>query len=649
MRSPGDPGGAPGRALGYHGRDGRIAPAAKDASDPFPDCRRMSLSPDLAAARETLSRVFGYDDFRPGQWEIIEAWRAGRGVLAVMPTGSGKSMCYQLPALLDGGLTVVVSPLIALMRDQVSQLERQGVAAAALNSSNSEEENAAIWRAIREESLRLLFVSPERLMIEGFADRLRRAGVKRLAVDEAHCVSEWGHDFRPEYREIAHAAQAMGNPPVLALTATAGRSTRADIVERLFTEPPEIFVHSFDRPNLSIAFAEKNAPRRQIEAFLARHRSQSGIVYCASRAATERLAAALSERGHEALPYHAGLDGSVRQRNQDRFLQEDGLVMVATVAFGMGVNKPDVRFVLHADMPSSVEAYYQEIGRAGRDGLPAETLTLYSLEDMALRRRQIGEKTLDETRAKIEHRRFSALAMLCEGAGCRRQQLLAYFDEEAEPCGRCDHCAGRIKLVDATIEAQKALSAVVRTGQRFGAGHLADVLTGQKTPAVERHGHDGVKTFGVGADRPRLHWMALVRQLFAVQALEEASAEHGGFRLTERGEGILYGRERLDLPEIKERREANQPGGRRGRGRTSPDEMDGPQARILAGLKRKRLEIAREEGVAAYMVFPDRTLIEMAESMPSTLADMRRVGGVGERKLERYGEAFLEALAEAAS
>lgn len=618
----------------------RDAPDSRRADDP-----RMSLP----AARETLSRVFGYDDFRPGQWEIIEAWRAGRGVLAVMPTGSGKSMCYQLPALLDGGLTVVVSPLIALMRDQVSQLERQGVAAAALNSSNSEDENAAIWRSIREESLRLLFVSPERLMIEGFADRLRRAGVKRLAVDEAHCVSEWGHDFRPEYREIAHAVEAMGNPPVLALTATAGRSTRADIVERLFREEPAIFVHSFDRPNLSIAFAEKNAPRRQIETFLARHRGQSGIVYCASRAATERLSAALSERGHEALPYHAGLDGLVRQRNQDRFLQEDGLVMVATVAFGMGVNKPDVRFVLHADMPSSVEAYYQEIGRAGRDGLPAETLTLYSLEDMALRRRQIDEKALDETRAKIEHRRFSALAMLCEGAGCRRRQLLAYFDEEAEPCGRCDHCAGRVKMVDATIEAQKTLSAVVRTGQRFGAGHLADVLTGQKTPAVERHGHDGVKTFGVGADRPRAHWMALVRQLFAVQALEEASAEHGGFRLTERGEDILFGRERLELPEIKERREADQPGGRRLRGRAMADEMDGPNARILAGLKRRRLEIAREEGVAAYMVFPDRTLIEMAEAMPSTLADMRRIGGVGERKLERYGEAFLEALAEAAS
>lgn len=602
----------------------------------------------LAAARDLLSRTFGHADFRPGQWDIIEAWRAGRGVLAVMPTGSGKSICYQLPALMDGGLTIVVSPLIALMRDQVSQLERQGVAAAALNSSNGEEENAAIWRALREGALRLLFVSPERLAIDGFAERLRRAGAVRLAVDEAHCVSEWGHDFRPEYREIARAAEAMGNPPVLALTATAGEGTRKDIVERLFPQPPDIFVHSFDRPNLSLAFAEKSAPRRQIEAFLARRRGQSGIIYCSSRAGTERIASGLVERGIEALPYHAGLDAETRQRNQDRFLQEDGLVMAATVAFGMGVNKPDVRFVVHADMPSSVEAYYQEIGRAGRDGLPAETLTLYSLEDMAMRRRQIDEKALDEERARIEHRRFSALALLCEGAGCRRRQLLAYFDEEAQPCGRCDHCLGRLKLVDATIEAQKALSAVMRTGQRFGAGHLADVLTGQKTPNVERHGHDGVKTFGVGSDQSRAHWMALVRQLFAIQALEEASAEHGGFRITAHGEDILFGRERVELPEIRERNET-EPGFRRSKGRAMPEPLDGPHARVLAGLKRRRLEIAREEGVAAYMVFPDRTLIEMAEAMPATLSDMRRIGGVGERKLERYGEAFLEALAEAAS
>ncbi|MBL8589397.1 MAG: DNA helicase RecQ [Methylobacteriaceae bacterium] len=602
-----------------------------------------------AAARAALSRIFGYADFRPGQAEIIAAHRAGRPVLAVMPTGSGKSMCYQLPAVLDGGLTVVVSPLIALMRDQVRQLEAQGVAAAALNSAMGDAETATTWRALRVKSLRLLYVSPERLLTDGFAARLKELGVTRLAVDEAHCVSEWGHDFRPEYREIARAAQAMGDPPVLALTATAGRATRADIVERLFPRPPEIFVHSFDRPNLSLAFAEKQAPRRQIAAFLSRRRGQSGILYCASRAGTERLAAALEADGFDALAYHAGLDAQTRQTRQDRFQQEDGVVMVATVAFGMGVNKPDVRFVVHADMPSSVEAYYQEIGRAGRDGLPADTLTLYSLEDMALRRRQIDEKALDETRARIEHRRFGALTMLCEGVGCRRQQLLAYFDEASPPCGRCDHCNGEIRLRDATLEAQKALSAVARTGQRFGAGHIADVLTGSASAAVTRHRHDAIKTFGVGRDLPRTHWMGLMRQLFAAQALEEASSEHGGFRLTEKGEAILFGREKLELPELRaptrDRAEAK---GRRAARRAAVEAAEaGPQGAVLAALKRKRLALAREEGVAAYMIFPDRTLIEMAAERPATLDEMRAISGVGERKLVRYGEAFLEALEEA--
>ena len=601
-------------------------------------------------ARAVLARVFGYSDFRPGQGEIIDAWRAGRDVLAVMPTGSGKSMCYQLPALLDGGLTIVVSPLIALMRDQVRQLQALGVSAGALNSAQDPDETSAIWRALREGSLRLLYVSPERLLVEGFAERLKSAGARRLAVDEAHCVSEWGHDFRPDYRDLRRAAEALGNPPILALTATAGRAVREDVVARLFSGPPEIFVHSFDRPNLDLAFAEKSAPRRQIEEFLGRHRGDSGIVYCASRAATERLATTLTERGFPALPYHAGLDARIRQDHQDRFLQEDGLIMVATVAFGMGVNKPDVRFVIHADMPASVEAYYQEIGRAGRDGLPAQTLTLYSLEDMALRRRQIADKALDEERARIEHRRFGALGMLCEGVGCRRRQLLAYFDEASQDCGRCDVCRGGMRLADATLDAQKALSAAARTGQRFGAGHLADVLMGTPTPSVTARGHDAIKTFGVGADQSKAFWQARLRQLFAAGALEEASAEHGGFRLTAKGEAILLGRETIALPDPKlkstERLAAD---GRRGKRRAAVVEIEaGPQGAILAALKKKRLELAREEGVAAYMIFPDKTLIEIVEAMPATLAELRRVQGVGEVKLARYGELFLEALEAAA-
>ena len=378
----------------------------------------------LPAARRCLKSVFGYDDFRPGQAEVISAVLEGKPVLAVMPTGSGKSMCYQLPALVDEGLTLVVSPLIALMRDQVQQLRALGVEAGSINSSNDDEESDRVWQALRNGRLRLLFLSPERLAMDGLRQALARAGVKRIAIDEAHCVSEWGHDFRPEYRQIRAAVEAIGNVQVIGFTATADRNTRTDIVERLFDAPPSIFLHSFDRPNIDLRFAAKNQPRRQIAAFLQGRRGQSGIVYCASRDRTERMADWLNENGYEAVAYHAGMDSEKRSRNQDRFLQEDGVIVAATVAFGMGINKPDVRFVIHADMPGSVESYYQEIGRAGRDGLQSWTLTLCGVEDMALRRRQIDEKTIDDERRRIEHARLSRLTMLCESATCRRQALL---------------------------------------------------------------------------------------------------------------------------------------------------------------------------------------------------------------------------------
>ena len=592
-------------------------------------------------ARALLKSVFGYDDFRPGQAEIISAVLAGGPVLAVMPTGSGKSMCYQLPALIEERLTVVVSPLIALMRDQVTQLRALGVSAATLNSMNAAEENAAARRAMRDGELRLLFVSPERLMMDGLLAELRRAGPRRLAIDEAHCVSEWGHDFRPEYRQIGAAVEELGGIQAIGLTATADKATRADIAQRLFSTPPEVFLHSFDRPNIELNFAAKDQPRRQLARFLDRHRGASGIVYCGSRDRTERLADYFAEQGHEAVAYHAGLDQSVRNRNQDRFLQEDGVIAVATIAFGMGVNKPDVRFVAHADMPSSVEAYYQEIGRAGRDGLPADTLTLYGLDDMAFRRRQIDQKDLTDERRRIEHTRFSALAMLCETPACRRQTLLAYFDEKTERCGRCDVCLGRVSAYDGTIDAQKALSAVWRTGERFGAAYLADVLRGEASDAIRRNGHDAIKTFGVGADRSKHEWASILRQLFAAGALATASDEHGGFALTQKGADILRGRETMRLRsdpltprERKARRGAANEGG------ASPDE------RVLTALKRKRLELAREEGVPAFVIFADRTLIDMAARRPATLDDMLAVHGVGERKLARYGDAFLEALEE---
>ncbi|BBU61945.1 ATP-dependent DNA helicase RecQ [Methylosinus sp. C49] len=592
-------------------------------------------------ARALLKSVFGYEDFRPGQAEIIAAVLAGEPVLAIMPTGSGKSMCYQLPALVDGKLTVVVSPLIALMRDQVRQMRAYGVPAATLNSMNDAAENDEARRGIRTGELRLLFVSPERLVMPGLIAELQRAGAARLAIDEAHCVSEWGHDFRPEYRELGATAATLG-AQVVGLTATADKATRADIAQRLFKTNPHVFLHSFDRPNLALNFAAKDSPRRQLLRFLEKHRGESGIVYCSSRDATEKLAAYFAERGHETIAYHAGLEQTLRNRNQDRFLQEDGIIAVATIAFGMGVNKPDVRFVAHADMPSSVESYYQEIGRAGRDGLPADTLTLYGLDDMAFRRRQIDQKDVADERKRIEHDRFSALAMLCETPSCRRQTLLAYFDEESPPCGRCDVCLGQVQVYDGTVDAQKALSAAMRTGQRFGAGYLADILIGEASEAVRRNGHDSIKTFGVGKDRSKQDWSAILRQLFAARAL--ASTEHGGFHLTQKGEDILFGRAQISLR--RDPLTAKAPRGKRGEApRATP--LDEQEERVLAALKKKRLELARDAGLPAYMVFPDRTLIEMASRRPATLDEMRRVQGVGEHKLAQYGDAFLEALSDA--
>ncbi|HUO55440.1 MAG TPA: DNA helicase RecQ [Rhodoblastus sp.] len=596
----------------------------------------------LVLARRVLRNVFGFDAFRPGQEEIVEAVLAGAPVLAVMPTGSGKSLCYQLPALVGEGLTLVVSPLIALMRDQVGQLRALGVAAATLNSMTDEAEVRETWSQIRAGALKLLFLSPERLALGGLVEALSRANVRRVAVDEAHCICEWGHDFRPEYRMIRQSVENLGGPQVIAFTATADKAMRAEIAERLFDSQPKVFVHSFDRPNISLAFAPKDQPRKQLRAFLLPRRGQSGIVYCASRARAETLADEFAAQGLETVVYHAGLDTARRNAHQDRFLSEDGVVAFATVAFGMGVNKPDVRFVAHADMPSSIEAYYQEIGRAGRDGLPAEAFTLYGVEDMALRRRQIDEKDIADERRRFEHQRFSALAALCEASSCRRQILLAHFNEQADACGRCDVCLGQVALRDGTIEAQKALSAVARTGQRFGAGYLCNLLMGVNSEALERNGHAALKTFGVGAGRSRSQWASTFRQLFAAGALKAASAEHGGFALTEKGEAILFGREKFVLREDPPRRETEKTA------RAARTEViDKAEGAVFEALRKLRRELAQDQGIAAYMVFADRTLLEMAAKRPATIAEMRAIHGVGERKAALYGQVFLKAIAQA--
>ncbi|WP_375408258.1 DNA helicase RecQ [uncultured Methylobacterium sp.] len=604
----------------------------------------------LDEARRALKTTFGYDDFRPGQDEVIGAVLDGIDVFAVMPTGSGKSMTYQLPALVEHSLTVVVSPLIALMHDQVQQMRGFGVSAATLNSTVAEAEARETWRSIRAGDLRLLFVSPERLMMEGLIDALRGAGVRRLAVDEAHCVSQWGHDFRPEYRDLARARTALGDVQTLALTATADKATRADITERLFPAGRALkaFVHSFDRPNIRLTFAPKDQPTRQIERFLKHRRSESGIIYCSSRKRTEQLAEVLAKDGFNALPYHAGLDQGTRMRNQDTFLQEDGVVMTATVAFGMGINKPDVRFVCHADMPGNVEGYYQEIGRAGRDGLPADTLTLYGLDDMSLRRRQIDEKEVPDERRRVERRKLEAMIALCEGALCRRQSLLGYFDEQSEPCGRCDLCRSGTSLVDGTVNAQKLLSAIVRTGQRFGAAYVCDVVHGKESDQIRRNGHGALKTFGVGADKPVPAWRAILRQLFAAGAVAENADGHGGLSLTDQGEAILFGRQKVQVrpdpePRPAEARERRRAGPAR---EDAALDLDPATEALFQHLRGLRATIARAEGIAAFMVFPDRTLIEMARTKPVDLYALRTVHGVGERKRDAYGARFVEAIAE---
>jgi ATP-dependent DNA helicase RecQ len=591
----------------------------------------------LEKARAELSRAFGFPSFRPGQEEILRAVLGGEDVLAVMPTGSGKSLCFQLPPLARQGLTLVVSPLIALMRDQVAQLRELGVSAAALNSASDGNERQRIFSALENRSLRLLYVAPERLTRDDTLEMLSRAPIDLFAIDEAHCVSQWGHDFRPEYLRLREVAQILGRPQTIAVTATADAPTREDIVERLFHRRPRVFVRSFDRPNLFLAMRPKTNATRQLAERLEEHRGESGIIYCASRKRTEELAREFSVRGRRALPYHAGLEHNVRSHNQDSFLQEDGVVMCATIAFGMGVDKPDVRFVLHADMPSSIESYYQEIGRAGRDGLPADTFTLYGAGDIELRRRQIAESNSPEERKRVETSKLDDLVALCESARCRRQVLLGMFGEESGACGHCDVCKGAVRVVDGRIDAQKALSAVLRTSGRFFFGHLANILAGEATEAVTRHGHEQLKTFGVGKDRAAADWRGVLRQLLSAKLLDRDREDRDRLVVTEEGRRVLRGeapfalREDIFTPRTRrEKRVAPMPG-----------EAD---ADLLGALKALRGAMARAQNQPAYVIFPDRTLIEMAKEKPKTLDDLSAVHGIGAAKLQKYGAAFLAVI-----
>lgn len=592
---------------------------------------------DPDGPRAVLHRVFGFADFRPGQEEIARAVIDGRDVLAILPTGGGKSLCFQLPALCREGLTVVISPLIALMRDQVRALTEAGVVAGALTSATAPDEAETIFAAIDEGRLKLLYIAPERLASSATAGLLRRANCRLIAVDEAHCVSQWGHDFRPDYLRIGALRRSLG-VPLAAFTATADIETRAEIVARLFEGgDPQIFLRGFDRPNLRLAFAVKDNPRRQLLDFVARRRGSSGIVYCATRARTESLAKALTEAGHPARAYHGGMDDWERRQVEEAFQAEDDAVVCATVAFGMGVDKPDVRWVLQADLPKSIEAYWQEIGRAGRDGLPADTLTLFGPDDIRLRRAQIDESPAPPERRAADHGRLNALLGLADGMGCRRQMLLAYFGEVSQPCGNCDLCSAPAKVFDATEAVRKALSAMLRTGEWFGAGHLIDILTGKATEKVLARGHDQLPTFAVGRELPRAGWQALFRQMMGRDLIRPDPERHGALRMTEAARPILRGEQRIELRADTVAAARDRP---------EPKALVGEEdAGLLAALKAHRRALAEAAKVPPYVIFADRSLVEMAERRPSSLDDFARITGVGATKLEKYGASFLAVIA----
>ena len=599
----------------------------------------------LENAQRILKDVFGYDKFRGRQAAIIERVATGGDALVLMPTGGGKSLCFQVPALLRQGLAVVVSPLIALMDDQVATLDELGVAAVALNSTLSADDQRLIAERIRRGEIKLLYVAPERLVQPRMLAFLQNLQIALFAIDEAHCVSQWGHDFRPEYLQLGQLAELFPGVPRIALTATADMRTREEIVQRLHLENAERFLSSFDRPNIFYRILPKDQPRKQLLAFLAQRKGDAGIVYCMSRKKVEEVAAYLSEQGFPALPYHAGLPNELRAFNQKRFLNEEGLIMVATIAFGMGIDKPNVRFVAHLDLPKSLEAYYQETGRAGRDGLPAEAWMAYGLQDVIFLKQMLSNSEGDERHKRLEQHKLDAMLALCEQVTCRRQALLAYFDEQLpEPCGHCDICVDGVQTWDATEPARQALSAIYRSGQRYGVGHLVDILLGRDNDKVRSLGHQHLSVFGVGKALAETEWRTLFRQLVARGLVDVDIEGFGGLRLNDSCRPLLRGEVGLEL-----RRDPKPQSASKGGASSASQLVRGEERQQWEALRTLRRKLAEEHGVPPYVIFPDSTLLEMLRSQPNSLAEMARVSGVGARKLERYGEAFLAVLAGAES
>jgi ATP-dependent DNA helicase RecQ len=608
-------------------------------------------------AHNLLDTVFGYRTFRGLQEDVVGHVAHGGDALVLMPTGGGKSLCYQIPTLMRDGVGVVVSPLIALMQDQVDALRQLGLNAAYLNSTLDAATEARTERAAREGALDFVYLAPERVFTprgQALLHALHAGpGIALFAIDEAHCVSSWGHDFRPDYLELSQLGAVWPDVPRIALTATATPRTRTEIVARLGLARGRTFVAGFDRPNIVYRVVEKDDARRQLLAFLdARPADEAGIVYCLSRKKVEETAAWLEAQGRRSLPYHAGLDAATRRRHQDRFLREDGLIMTATIAFGMGIDKPDVRFVAHLDLPKSLEGYYQETGRAGRDGLPSEAWMAYGLGDVVQLRAFIEASESGPERKQVERAKLDDMLAYCETATCRRAVLLGYFGEErAGACGACDNCLAPPAMWDGTVAAQMALSAVLRTGERFGATHLVDVLLGKSGEKVERFGHDRLPTFGVGKERSEREWRQVIRQLVAHGLLEPDPEGHGGLRTTPSARAVLKGERRIEFRHAapaaaRAARKRGSRGGAAAGAEGAPGLAPGDSASFEA-LKAWRRGAALEQGVPAYVVFHDKTLIELARLKPRTLADLRGVTGVGEKKLERYGDAILQALREA--
>lgn len=648
--SPAPPSGAD-RAPGPHS-----GPGARPVRPPLPPAPVRTLAPDDDGPRpeplDVLRTVFGYDAFRGEQGEIIRTVVEGGDALVLMPTGGGKSLCYQIPALVRPGTGVVVSPLIALMQDQVDALSALGVRAGFLNSTQDPDQRRAVERAFLDGELDLLYLAPERLRVPATVELLDRGRISLFAIDEAHCVSQWGHDFRPDYLELSMLHERWPDVPRIALTATATAQTRTEIATRLQLDDARQFVASFDRPNIQYRIAPKASARAQLLDLLrTEHAGDSGIVYCLSRASVEQTAAFLTAEGIPALPYHAGLDRRVRAANQSRFLREDGLVMVATIAFGMGIDKPDVRFVAHLDLPKSVEGYYQETGRAGRDGLPSTAWLAYGLQDVVQQRRMIDTSDGDAAHRRRLGAHLDAMLALCETVTCRRVQMLAYFGQEAQPCGNCDTCLTPPESWDGTVAAQKLLSTVVRLererGQRYGAGHLVDILLGKQTPRITQLGHAALSTFGIGSDLSEGEWRGVVRQLLAQGLLAVDGDGYGTLRVTEASAAVLRGEH-----EVRLRREAERAARVRSRGTRGGSKqpaaavgLDDAATSTFEALRAWRAAAAKEQGVPAYVVFHDATLREIASRRPATLDELGTVTGVGAAKLDRYGPGVLAALA----